>query len=153
LRIGKYFTLDELTVSQTAVRRRIPNQPGEAETAALCALCANVLDPLRELIGVPVVVTSGYRSPRLNRAVGGAATSQHCKGEAADIIAPGLTPLELAAAIRRAGLPFDQLIEEGGRWVHVSHRASGRNRGECLSARFTRTGVVYSRLIFEEARD
>ena len=83
----KHFTLKELTRSSTAERLGIRNKPAVCEVAALERLVRYVLDPLRERYGRPVVVTSGYRSPALNRAVGGAATSQHLRGEAADITA------------------------------------------------------------------
>ena len=74
----KYFTMTELTASATARRKGIDNTPDMQAKANLTALVSNVLDPLRELYGKPIVVTSGYRSVKLNRAVGGAARSQHC---------------------------------------------------------------------------
>jgi zinc D-Ala-D-Ala carboxypeptidase len=130
---SRYFSLAEFTVSETAARRSIPNVPGPADLAAMSALCAHVLDPLRERLGSPVVITSGFRSPHLNRAVGGSPTSQHCRGEAADIICPAYSVDELFAAVRSSGLPFDQVIHEFGRWVHISYSAV-RQRGEALRA-------------------
>ena len=129
----KYFTLGELTRSATADARGIRNvcSPDEAEN--LKALVDNVLDPLRDWYGKPVYVNSGYRCPQLNRAVGGAADSQHLKGEAADITAG--SPAEnrrLFNYIMRY-LPFDQLIDErDGQWVHVSYRSPAENRRQVL---------------------
>jgi uncharacterized protein YcbK (DUF882 family) len=134
----KYFTLQELTASATATRKGIDNTPSPEVTARLTALVANVLDPLREAWGKPIVVTSGYRSPRLNRAVGGAARSQHCKGEAADIRTLSNRRWEnrqLYDLIRKLGLPYDQLIDEYDySWIHVSYK-EGANRHEVLHQR------------------
>lgn len=81
----KHFTMQELASSATAERKGIDNTPDQKAAAALTVLVANVLDPLRDAWGKPIVVNSGYRCPKLNRAVGGVARSQHTKGEAADI--------------------------------------------------------------------
>ena len=81
----KYFTITELTKSLTAIRRNIDNTPSGEIKKSLTALVDNILDPLREAYGKPIIVTSGYRCDKLNRAVKGAASSQHVKGEAADI--------------------------------------------------------------------
>ena len=81
----KYFTIEELTASATAKRKGISNKPTADIVAALERLVENVLDPLREAWGAPIIVTSGYRSPKLNAAVGGARGSQHTYGQAADI--------------------------------------------------------------------
>src|SRR5690606_34712544 len=110
MKLTANFTLAELTVTSTG----LPNVPTPAEEANLRALAEHVLQPLREAIGRPVLVNSGFRSERVNRAVGGAATSQHRAGQAADIRVPGMSSLELAREILRLGLPFDQLIEEFG---------------------------------------
>jgi zinc D-Ala-D-Ala carboxypeptidase len=139
MNLSPHFTLAELTKSQSAARRGWTNDPPPAAVAALRALCTHVLEPLRVMVGRPVIINSGYRSPRVNRAIGGAATSQHVLGEAADIEVPGLANGELATMIREL-LPFDQLILEAYRpgvpssgWVHVSYR-TGRLRGEVLTA-------------------
>lgn len=134
----KYFTIQELTASATAKRKGIDNTPDAKATAALQALVSNVLDPLREAWGKPIVVTSGYRSAKLNRAVGGAAKSQHCNGEAADIRTLSDRRWEnrqLFDTILRLGLPFDQLIDEYDYdWVHVSYRHNA-NRRQVLHVR------------------
>lgn len=142
----KYFTLNELTASPTAKRLGISNKPSAEITASLERLVANVLDPLREAWGAPIVVTSGYRSVRLNKAVGGAKTSQHCYGQAADIRTLSDKPEDnkrLRDLLIHLGLPFDQLIDEFGcDWIHVSHRASG-NRGQLLTAKRQGGKTVY----------
>lgn len=130
----KYFTLNELTASSTAKRKGIDNTPDATVKANLTALVANILDPLREAYGKPIVVSSGYRSPKLNRAVGGAAKSQHVTGQAADIHTLSDTPADnkkLFDLILKLKLPFDQLINEYNfNWVHVSF--SPRNRRQVL---------------------
>ena len=131
----KYFTMTELTASATARRKGIDNTPDAKAKAALSALVANVLDPLREKYGKPIVVSSGYRCPKLNKAVGGVARSQHTKGEAADIRCVSDSRAEnkrLFDLIVASGLPFDQLIDEYGYdWVHVSFK-DGANRRQIL---------------------
>ena len=133
MRLSPHFTLAEMIVSQTAARRGIDNTPGDDEIAALRSLCVEVLEPVRKHFDRPVIVSSGYRSPTLNRAIGGSASSQHCKGEAADFTVPGVSVLELAQWMHR-NLNYDQLIYEFGSWVHVSYR-SGRLRNQELSAK------------------
>lgn len=128
----KYFTMRELTSSATAKRKGIDNTPTGTERAALTALVANILDPLREAYGKPIVVTSAYRCARLNRAVGGAKNSQHVKGEAADIRSLSDTVSEnkrLFDLIVELKLPYDQLIDEYGyNWVHVSFSRMNRRQ-------------------------
>ena len=143
VKIGKHFSLKELTVSETAARKGIANVPSEEQICNLQALVHNVLDPLRERLGVPVLVTSGFRCVELNEAVGGVPTSQHCLGQAADIHVNGLSIRELADKIRDLNLPFDQLIDEFGAWVHVSY--GPRQRREALVLR-----KVNGRSVFTE---
>ncbi len=131
----RHFTIEELCASETARRRGIDNTPGAEERDCMVALVEAVLDPLREAYGKPIAVGSGYRCPRLNEAVGGAAKSQHKKGQAADIVGTPNTREEnrrLFSLVKELGLPFDQLINEKNyQWVHVSHRRGG-NRGQEL---------------------
>lgn len=130
----KYFTIPELTKSATASRRKIDNTPSATVIANLTALVDNILDPLREAWGAPIIVTSGYRCVRLNAAVGGVKTSQHMLGQAADIRTVSDKPADnkrLFDLIVKLGLPYDQLIDEYGyNWVHVSY--SSRNRRQIL---------------------
>src|SRR5690606_28476100 len=96
---------------------------------------------LRDALGTPVLVNSGFRSAAVNKAVGGAATSQHRLGQAADIRVNGMTSAQLARRIAELGLPFDQLIEEFGRWVHVSY--GPRHRRQILRATSENGRTVY----------
>lgn len=130
----KYFTIEELTRSTVATARGIPNIPGENEREALEVLTLALLDPLRELWGKPIYVNSGYRSPALNKAVGGVANSQHMKGQAADITTGNAeSNRKLFALIRDGGFDFDQLIDEAdGTWIHVSYVSPSENRRQVL---------------------
>ena len=132
----KYFTIKELTKSTTAIKRHIDNSPSKEVERSLTALVERILDPLREAYGKPIIVTSGYRCPRLNAIVGSTPSSQHVKGEAADIKSVQDTPEEnkkLFDLIVKLKLPFDQLINEHNYdWVHVSFGA--RHRRQKLKA-------------------
>lgn len=134
-KVGKYFTLAEFTRSSAAARLGDPNTPTPEHLAAIRELCARVLDPLREALGRPVVVTSGYRSAAVNAAIGGSKSSDHMRGRAADVRVSGLTSREVARVVVLRGLPFDQAIwydpERGGH-LHLSYRLRGR--GEVLYA-------------------
>lgn len=141
MNLSKYFTVSELSRSEAAARKGVDNTPTPEALEALKALCVNVLDPLRIAMGKPIRVNSGYRGPEANKAVGGSATSQHCKGEAADIEIDGFDNKKLAEKIIELKLPFDQLILEfykpgdpNSGWVHVSHKRGGKQRGEVLRA-------------------
>jgi hypothetical protein len=133
-RLSENFSLAELTHSNTAVARGYPNVPSATSVANLQVLVDNVLQPLRTRLGRAVRVTSGYRSQQVNRAVGGAAGSQHLIGEAADIQVSGMNPFDVAEVIRQH-LPFDQLIltaqvrgNPAAGFVHVSFRANRLRR-------------------------
>lgn len=120
MNLSTYFSLDELTLSQTAVRLGLKNEP-TAEALENLKYLAGQLDKVRRLLRVPVLISSGYRSPAVNKAVGGAANSQHMLGQAADFTAPRAgTPYEVARLIDESDLQYDQLIHEFGRWVHIS---------------------------------
>lgn len=131
----KYFTIKEMTESDTANKKGIKNIPSVEEERNLVALIEKILDPLREAYGKPIIVTSGYRCKALNQAVKGANTSQHLYGQAADIRSVSDTKEEnkkLFDLIRELKLPFDQLINEYNfNWVHVSY--SNRNRRQILA--------------------
>lgn len=121
------FTLNELTQSETALRKGLDNAPTQDIISALQSLAANVLQPVRDHYGRGVKVNSGYRSPEVNASVGGSKTSDHCKGQAADIEIPGVANAELAEYIKDK-LQFTQLILEfytpgvpDSGWVHVSY--------------------------------
>lgn len=130
----KYFTINELIASDVAKNNNINNIPNEQEKYNLTALVDNILDPLREAYGKPIIVTSGFRSEKLNKLVKGSSTSQHRFGQAADIRSKEDTKNEnkkLFDLIQNLNLPFDQLIDEYNYdWVHVSY--SPRNRKQIL---------------------
>jgi zinc D-Ala-D-Ala carboxypeptidase len=148
-KLSQSFTLDEFVFSQTAARLGIDNRPTSEHVEAMRALCIEVLQPLRDSLQGPLVISSGFRSPRLNKSVGGAASSQHMKGEAADIVAPSIPVRRLFKRMLELDLPFDQLIHEGSKqsaWVHVSFNPA-RLRKEIFSATFSAEGVVtYTKL-------
>ena len=129
----KYFTIHELTHSDTAHQKGIDNTPPPAIKVKLTSLINNLLDPIREAWGGPITVNSGYRCPVLNKAVGGVPTSQHQKGEAADLTvgSPELNQ-QLFDLIAKGDFDFDQLIDESHYgWVHISYSA-GKNRHKIL---------------------
>lgn len=119
MQLSEHFTLAELTVSELAARKGLANQPTPAALDNLKRLAA-FLEQVRTLLGKPIIINSGYRSPAVNKAVGGQPNSQHTKGCAADIRVPGMTPDQVVAAIRSSGLPYDQVIREFDSWTHVS---------------------------------
>lgn len=133
----KYFTIRELTKSSTATKLGISNIPNKQQEQNLILLVNKILDPLREVYDKPIIVTSGFRSEELNRQLGGARTSQHKTGEAADIRSVEDTPEEnkkIFDLIKELDLPFDQLINEYNYdWIHVSH--SKQNRKQILNIR------------------
>ena len=134
MKLSQHFNLHEFARSEKAAELGIDNTPAPEHAEALRLLCLHVLQPLREHLGKPITITSGYRSPALNKAIGGAAGSQHTKGEAADIKVRGLPAEDLAREIVLAGLPFDQVIwyaDDNGGQVHVSFSAA-RQRGDKL---------------------
>lgn len=126
----KYFTIKELCNSSTAIKRNINNEPNSQIINNLNDLVNNILDPLREAYGKPINVNSGYRSPELNKAINGAKTSQHMKGQAADITAGSKdSNKKLFDLIQDLQLPYDQLIDEQNfSWVHVSYSKNPRKQ-------------------------
>jgi hypothetical protein len=140
------FTLAELTSSSFASRHGINNVPADHEVLANLHVLARGLERVREAVGRPVIVTSGYRSPKVNAGIGGSKTSAHMRGLAADIKVQGMTALELAneIAVHRREIDYDQLIEEFGAWVHIAFAdAESDPRGQVLTARRGSIGVEY----------
>ena len=130
----KYITIPELTRSATAQKRGIDNTPPPEAIRNLTTLTENLLDPLREKWGAPLTVTSGYRCPELNTAVGGTKTSHHKQGMAADLITRENTPeanKRLFETLLKSGLKWTQAIWErnaaGATWVHVAYDPSNLN--------------------------
>jgi zinc D-Ala-D-Ala carboxypeptidase len=138
MQLSKNFSLDELTRSTTATRLCIDNSPSAQVVENLQALARNVLQPVRNHLG-PIIISSGYRSPDLNKAIGGSRTSDHCLGFAADIQINNYDNQKLAKHIQAMG-GFTQLIlefyEEGrpnSGWVHISYNPANL-KNECLRA-------------------
>ena len=138
MKLSKNFSLIEFTKSQTAIRKGIDNKPTNLHLASLTVLCNEILQPLRDWYLKPITINSGYRSEELNKAIGGSKTSQHCKGQAADIDTVS-DNIKLFFYIKD-NLEYDQLLaefEQDGNiaWIHVSYNPSGINRNETRIAR------------------
>ncbi len=136
MKITEHFTLEELSFSEAAARLGLDNTPIQAVVTNL-GIVAAVMERIRTLLGDrPIVVHSGYRSAEVNQAVGGVATSAHCRGLACDFVCPAFgTPAEVALAILRSDVEYDQLILEYG-WVHVGLAQQGLlSRREALTKR------------------
>lgn len=130
MQLTNNFSLKELTVSDTATRKGLDNTPNETAIANLKTLCEQILQPVRDHYGKSVKVNSGYRAPEVNAAVGGSKTSDHCKGQAADIEINGVANGDLAKYIAE-NFKFTQVILEfytqgipDSGWVHVSYDAN-----------------------------
>ena len=151
MKLSKNLSLRECTRSITASRLGLKNEPSEKVIANLKLIAENVFQPLRDHFEVPIYVSSGYRSPRLNSTIGGSATSQHCKGRALDLDADvfgRVTNAEIFHYIKDC-LDFDQLIWEFGddsnpAWVHVSYNSPTENRGRVMKATRRSHATVYS---------
>lgn len=153
-KISDHISYTEATKSRTAVKYGIDNKPTEKEMENMKAIAEAVFEPLREYFGVPISVTSFYRSKELNSKLGGSSTSQHCKGEAMDLDADvfGMITNRQIFNYIKDNLDFDQLIWEFGdkkdpAWVHVSFKKNGGNRKQILVAyrekSFGRTRTKY----------
>lgn len=128
MNLSEHFTLEELTFSETAARLGINNIPDTDLIAHAQEFLVPGLEQIRKILGQPIKINSGYRSPALNKAVPGSAnTSQHTKFEAADILIPKLgLPSIVCKAIINSGIAFDQMIYEYGSWTHISFSAKPR---------------------------
>ena len=144
-RVTPSFWLSEFFKSDTAARKRIDNTPSPEALANIRTLLAPGMQRIRELLGAPVSISSGYRSAALNKAVGGSNHSQHSHGLAADFTAPSFgSPDKVARYIvfHREEINFDQCILEFNQWLHVSF--SDKPRGMVLTAVSTPIGTVYT---------
>jgi hypothetical protein len=118
MNLSEHFTLDEATYSETAVRMGINNQPDERQLGNMKSAAAQ-LEAVRALSG-PMRVNSWLRLPDVNVAVGGSKVSSHMDGWAIDCSSSKYTPYELCQMVKKAGIKFDQMIHEYGRWMHIS---------------------------------
>lgn len=141
MQVTENFTLSELLHSNTAVRLGIKNEPTTDHKANLITACHELFQPVRDALGEAVLISSGYRSERVNKAVGGSLTSAHCVGYAIDFISPKFgTPKEiakfLAKELPKRGIKFDQIILEFDSWVHIGFKTrTGAQRGQVLTAK------------------
>lgn len=145
MKLSNYVSLAEVTKSDTAKRRGISNEPTPEHLENLKTICTEVFDKIREHFGVPIYISSGYRSEALNKAIGGSKNSDHNLGRALDLDQDnrgnGITNMEVFEFIKD-NLEFDQLIAEGSNgdgdmnWVHVGYR-KGANRKQIIIAIFT----------------
>lgn len=129
MKLSENFELSEFTDSEKATEKGIVNNPGVKEVAALQNFATKLLQPLRKVYGKRMIINSGYRCPELNKAVGGVPTSQHTKGEAADVACEH--PAYLVECLKKSGLDFDQCIQYSS-FVHLSLKLSGQNRKQYL---------------------
>ena len=157
-KLSPHFTIAELTVTTRPdtgdadgdgnTSETVPNVPGDAEIKALRLLAVNVLEPVRAALGVPLEVTSGYRSRALNTAIKGAKNSQHMKGEAADVRPIGMSIeaafRKVAALVKSGALPVDQAIVYGkGNFIHLSFSATSAKREVLRSLAASGSGGPY----------
>ena len=139
MKLSQHFSYQEFIKSQTASRKGIKNEPDDAQLYNMKMICANILEPVRDNFGGPVIITSGFRSPELCVAIGSSTNSQHAKGEAADFEIPGTSNKDVADWIHE-NLVYDQLILEffdgkdpNSGWIHCSHKGND-NRKQYLIA-------------------
>ncbi len=137
MNLSQNFTLEEMEFSTTANEKGIRNKASEEITSNLKLLCENLLEVLRKELKCSIKISSGYRCPELNKAVGGRENSKHTKGQAVDIYIDKLSPLELFYYIKnnKDKFDYDQLIYERTRnkkWVHISYVSQAENRKQEL---------------------
>ena len=137
MRLSKNFTLSEITKSNTAKRLGIENVPDKEHLNNMQVLVRDLIQPMRDALG-PIRISSGYRNPQLNRAIGGSTKSQHCKGEALDLQfwkQGEMCNKEIYDWVIKSGIEFDQMINEFDyAWIHISLKNGGKNRRMILEA-------------------
>ena len=137
MRLSKNFVLSEITKSNTAKRLGIKNEPEKKHLENMQRLITNLIQPMRDALG-PIRISSGYRNPQLNRAIGGSTKSQHCKGEALDLQfwkKGEMCNKEIYDWVIKSEIEFDQMINEFDyAWIHISLKNGGKNRRMILEA-------------------
>tara|TARA_A100001015_G_scaffold243909_1_gene279141 strand:+ start:5521 stop:5973 length:453 start_codon:yes stop_codon:yes gene_type:complete len=137
MRLSKNFTLPEIIHSNTAKRLGINNAPNKEHLKNMQVLVRDLIQPMRDVLG-PIRISSGYRNPELNRAIGGSSKSQHCKGEALDLqywSKGKMSNKEIYDWVVKSGIEFDQMINEFDySWIHISLKSNGKNRKQILEA-------------------
>ena len=137
MKLSKNFTLPEIIHSNTAKRLGINNAPNKEHLKNMQVLVRDLIQPIRDVLG-PIRISSGYRNPELNRAIGGSSKSQHCKGEALDLqywSKGKMSNKEIYDWVVKSGIEFDQMINEFDySWIHISLRSNGKNRKQILEA-------------------
>jgi hypothetical protein len=149
MQLSNNLSLAEVTRSETAKRKGISNMPTAEHIENFKKLASNIFQPIREHFGKPILISSGYRSAELNKAIGGSLSSQHCSGEAIDIDMDGtdITNAQIFYYIKD-NLNFDQIIWEFGTntnpdWVHVSFAANRSQRKQILVAKKVNGKTTY----------
>mgnify|MGYP003291098320 CR=1 FL=1 len=125
------FTISELCKSDIAIKNNINNMPDLKALDNLLDLIFYCLQPLRDKIARPIIISSGYRCDKVNRFVGGASNSQHLSGQAADFKVQGMTIAQTIDFIKNSGIEYDQLINEYDKWIHISYNRN-KNRKQIL---------------------
>jgi zinc D-Ala-D-Ala carboxypeptidase len=147
VQLSKNFNLSEFVRTSTG----IDNIPTPEAVQNLELLVQNILQPLRDAVGKPIRITSGYRSPAVNASVkGSSTTSQHMKGQAADFQIDGMTNQQIIDLVRKLKLPYDQIIDEqlkGKKWIHVSYVRNGSRRAWLTARDKTGGGTLYAEVM------
>ncbi len=143
MKLSENFSLDEFVISQVAERRGYRNEPNDTQIKNLSYLCVNILQPLREIIRVPIFINSGFRCFDVNIAVGGRFKSQHLEGKAADFVVPSMNLIDVFNIVLHR-LSFDQLIYEFGKWIHVSYNGELNRKDVMISKK------VYGKTVYEK---
>lgn len=152
MKLSKHFSLNEFLRSETGDRLGIDNVPSDDDIENMKMLCDGLLEPIRSMVQSSIFISSGYRSPTLNRQIGGSSTSDHCLGKAADFVVRGKNCRDVAHLIINSGMVFNQLILEypsenqpNGVWLHISFKEG--NKREVLTVRKINGNRVYKRVI------
>lgn len=143
MQLSPHFSLAEMTRSNTAARNGVSNIPSKITLEILRLTCER-MEKVRSIMSAPIIVSSGYRSPTVNRLVGGSTTSDHVKGLAVDFTVKGVSISDTIKKLRQSNLEFDQLIDEFNSWVHIGFGA--RLRRQVLSARHVAGSTRYVKI-------